>query len=823
MIVNKRIVLLISLIILLCYIFSFSVIAEGMVEEVELLVEGETVVSDLVVKEIDDNLLIPLHILEDVFELEVEWRELINTINISYAEQEIRLRVGEKQFEIDNEIRGLKTAVHKEGEQIFIPVQFLTEVFNYRVEFNSGNLEVTEASIEIKEVSYEETEFGEKLMIKLSDKPEYDIQSTNSPEQLMIDIYDSRLSEGRSNLSINNGMIFQVRSRQPEVDRSRIILDLYQPLRYNIDTYSKNDSYYLSFKVNPRIIDFEYKPQRDNFVLVATEALTDYQQYYLEEDNKLVVEFADALLDVAENKFFLDDRLFKEVRLSQHNENTEEGSSSVKLVFKLNEEFEELKEDIKLDIYSDEESPQRLVLSPKRPEKATDDFAEELVAAESEQPIEDELFEQAEESNVQADELVELYEVILAEDQEDIIQIKTDQQIAPFIVPLEENSRLVLDFPGTIFRPVKESLTLEEEFIKEVRIAQFNKEITRVVVELEELVNYEVMQKEIEEGYLTELSLNKSGEQSVDLESIEDKIDLSGVDIFTEEGFTNLQIDLDSAVNYEVRGFEHPDRLVVDIMGAVADLDSDKIAEAEGLIEEVRVSQFTINPLVTRVVFDLVEPVAHQVMSEMKTEQIELKLESSVDEDSILKDRLIVVDAGHGGADPGAIGPTGVTEKAVALKISQKLEQLLTESGAQVKMTREADYYVSLGSRAELANRLEADVFVSVHANSYRSNNISGTETYVHPDAHGNALLLAKSIQDSLVQELGLIDRGVKMDQLFVLNETDMPSVLTEVAFLSNVEEEKLLATSEFRQEAAIGIYNGLLNYFNQVFEGGRN
>ncbi len=205
-------------------------------------------------------------------------------------------------------------------------------------------------------------------------------------------------------------------------------------------------------------------------------------------------------------------------------------------------------------------------------------------------------------------------------------------------------------------------------------------------------------------------------------------------------------------------------------------------------------------------------------------------LVSRGDQPHSLQGKLIVLDPGHGRVhptggwnDPGAIGPTGVKERDVVLDISRRLKALLEEQGAQVALTRSGDTTtLSLHERAELANNLKADIFISVHANASLSANQNGTMVFFFandPRIHTQRVVrnnLAQEIQRELVQELKLADLGVRQSNFVVLRETTMPSVLVEVAFLSNPAEEKLLADQAFRQRSAEAMARGVVNFFQK-------
>ena len=188
-----------------------------------------------------------------------------------------------------------------------------------------------------------------------------------------------------------------------------------------------------------------------------------------------------------------------------------------------------------------------------------------------------------------------------------------------------------------------------------------------------------------------------------------------------------------------------------------------------------------------------------------------------------LKGKVIVIDPGHGGSDTGAIGPTHLAEKNVTLAIARDLRTLLSNEGATILMTRTSDQDVAypgassideLQARVDIANQANADLFVSIHADSF-SDTVHGTTTYYYP---GSNSTLAHLVQDGLVNQLHLSNRGFVPNDYYVLKYTKMPAILTEAAFISNPKEERLLGNRLFNQKIAIGIYTGIKNYFSSAF-----
>lgn len=183
---------------------------------------------------------------------------------------------------------------------------------------------------------------------------------------------------------------------------------------------------------------------------------------------------------------------------------------------------------------------------------------------------------------------------------------------------------------------------------------------------------------------------------------------------------------------------------------------------------------------------------------------------------NVLKGKTIVVDPGHGGADPGAIGFSGQQEKEVNLFTALELARLLNAAGAEVLLTRNGDQTVSNLRRVTLANDSNADLFISIHANAYSKNKSNGTETfyYANDDNGSDSRFLAGLLQKELVDVLRLRDRGVKSSGFYVIKNTEMPAALVELAFLTNAEEEKMLKDEKVLKASAESLYRGIEQYF---------
>ena len=179
---------------------------------------------------------------------------------------------------------------------------------------------------------------------------------------------------------------------------------------------------------------------------------------------------------------------------------------------------------------------------------------------------------------------------------------------------------------------------------------------------------------------------------------------------------------------------------------------------------------------------------------------------------------LVVIDPGHGGQDPGAIGIGGIRETDVVLEVSKIVEKLLSEKGVKVSLTRGNEVDLDLSPRVSLANKINADIFVSIHANASRGKrrDINGLETFYYRGWRGR--LLAKKIQKQILRvSPGSPDRGVKQGRYYVIKNTRMPAVLVEIGFLTGRLDARRLEKITHRKRLAYAITKGILEYLDKV------
>ncbi|MBB6636770.1 N-acetylmuramoyl-L-alanine amidase family protein [Cohnella thailandensis] len=273
-----------------------------------------------------------------------------------------------------------------------------------------------------------------------------------------------------------------------------------------------------------------------------------------------------------------------------------------------------------------------------------------------------------------------------------------------------------------------------------------------------------------------------------------------------------------------------PDRIVIDLPSADFATDFQPALATDGnsvvkplgelavadhvALTKVRYSLFSDNPKTLRFVLDLNQKWSYEIVNDASLRTLTIKL---VDPSTVPADEppsgtyTIVLDAGHGGSDPGALSITGKREKDFNLAVILKLQAILAaDSRFNLVLTRSGDTYPSLADRYNLANSIKADLFLSVHGNSNTKNTVTGTEVYYTRDA---SLAFAKAVHTYATPTTGLKDRGVIQKSLAVTRETTMPAVLFEAGYLSNSGDESVMYLETFQSNVAQGLATAIKKY----------
>jgi len=380
----------------------------------------------------------------------------------------------------------------------------------------------------------------------------------------------------------------------------------------------------------------------------------------------------------------------------------------------------------------------------------------------------------------------------------------------------------------------------------------------------------------IREAVAKPLAEKKKSEKENNTDSIRRRL-IRVLDIrkYSGESYTRIAIDLEREVKFKEYRLKNPDRVYVDLYEAYLSpsLKSKFISVEDGILKRIRMGYF--EPTTVRIVMDLESLESFSVFSLKSPDRIVIDLFGkdevvgkiefngitkqkvhplSLPEQLGLKVKRVVIDPGHGGKDTGAIGRNGLTEKEVVLDVAKNLKKIIEENlHWEVILTRDRDVFIRLEDRIAVANAKKADLFISIHANASRRREARGIETYFlnfssSPDAmevaaRENAIStknisdlqkilkdlmlnskinesskLAGVVQKNIVEAVngnfsGTKDLGVKQAPFYVLIGAKMPSILVEVSFITNPEEEILLSKEDYRNKITEGIFAGVKAY----------
>jgi N-acetylmuramoyl-L-alanine amidase len=347
----------------------------------------------------------------------------------------------------------------------------------------------------------------------------------------------------------------------------------------------------------------------------------------------------------------------------------------------------------------------------------------------------------------------------------------------------------------------------------------------------------------------------------------EDKVQVKDIRHYDVSHGLRVVIETTGKVEILKGNLKNPERLFFDLKKASISKDFKKEFVINGsLVSKIRIGQFDNETV--RIVFDLVNPGyefkiisledPYRLVIDVYSDK-QSKEQKSNDTKVTLK-RKIVIDPGHGGKDPGAIGIKGLKEKDVVLDIALKVKDILkSDPQYEIILTRDKDIFIPLNERTEIANKANADLFISIHANASPKVYANGVETYllnwtddeeaIRVAARENAISIKKmkklkgelgfmlaslereakrddsvrlagyvhnAISSSLQKSFSRHDNGVKQALFYVLVGAQMPSCLLEVSYISNPQEEKLLSEDSYRMQIAESIAEGIKNYFNK-------
>ena len=322
--------------------------------------------------------------------------------------------------------------------------------------------------------------------------------------------------------------------------------------------------------------------------------------------------------------------------------------------------------------------------------------------------------------------------------------------------------------------------------------------------------------------------LYKSSQEAADVQppfETNVSVVLKDADQSRGSGAADLFVKAEQKLNYKVFRLHEPERYVIDFDGlpALANASLPSVLDA-ALVKGLRTGTPDDTGMTHRLVLDLKDStvdVVDELTDDGNTLSLKIRASSSTPmaaslKPGLVKDKLIVLDAGHGGSDPGA-QRAGVSEKDLTMQITNQLKKRLIQMGARVVMTRSDDTFISLEERVKITNENQPDLFVSIHINALEStSSIYGIETYYQTE---QSRPLAMAIHQQLVQGLGVPDRSVRKARFYVINHTPVPAILAEVGFISNPQERDNLGAADYQGKIADSVSAGIVQFLTEKQE----
>ncbi len=386
---------------------------------------------------------------------------------------------------------------------------------------------------------------------------------------------------------------------------------------------------------------------------------------------------------------------------------------------------------------------------------------------------------------------------------------------------LRRPERLVVDVLGAVSKSPDPVIDVHEGPLAAVRIGAFP-EGTRIVFDLASPVQYRLVTAVPARRVVITLSpgsLPPSGPPGQPSGYVPSALKITDIRYQRLEDGGRLVIVATQSLQVAQRILHHPDRIVLDVQDAVF-LPVKKFLDVnDGLVVQIRGAQFHSNPNIVRIVVELARPAPFAVYSGAETGQMLVNIGAAAagprgpvppGSPGPHSPVVVALDPGHGGTDPGAIGPTGVREKDVVLAIAQDLRTLLAQQHIDSVMVRDADVFVPIEDRAQIASRGGATIFVSIHANAAVDAAVNGTQTFYATSQSG---ALAAAVLEELSRTVGLAPRGATQARFQVLIDSGIPAILVETAFITNPREEQMLRDSATQQMFAQAILRGIERY----------
>lgn len=642
---------------------------------------------------------------------------------------------------------------------------------------------------ELKDIEFSTVGSRDAIQIKVSGLKDYKDAYLENPDRIVIDISNTKAStDTQKKIDVDGNFVKSVRYSQFDENTARVVIDLKEKAGYYVKKYSDKLVLYVARPILDNAVYYT-DGEKVNLVLVGIDLYDKddkSQKLFTEKlesnDKKYTITFPSSLARIDNKIIRIGDGF---VNLIRFYSNKETGLTTISLYAKDQYVFETV-----LD-------GNNTVISFGRKTSGTGSSGDSGTKnQDTESPGTDNTG--TENQDIKNPVENEISVAHSSAENCDRITLKAGSYKGYNIFRLTDSDRIVIDIPNASIG--QNTINVNSSRVKAVRYAQFDKNTARVVLDTKGMPQYEVVEKE------GELVINVSNPtyKNIQYHNSGDRVylTLSGAEL--TKGGSDLQKLYTG--KYDSTGRKY----TITFKSSLANIGKGVIKINDSYLESIEITGDDTGKN-TNVTFNAKDKFVYEVMARTAVNDTAITILKPASKE----DKLVVIDAGHGGVEPGA-SSEGVSEKNLNLDIALRLNSLLKSKGVKTYMLREDDSYVGLYERAYIANSLNATLFLSIHNNAFNKTE-HGTETLYHPDSK-KGKRFAQLIQNELISTLGTKDRKLKeRPGLVVLKATKMPAALAEIAFVDNAEDRKNLLDENFRQKAAEALCKAVIKMLDEV------
>lgn len=793
-----------------------------------LKINGEDIAFDVPPVIINNRTLVPVRAVGRELDADITWDGINKKVNLQFINLNMDLVINNDTVVINGKEEKLDVPAKLINERTMVPLRFIGEQMNMNVGWYPDKNLVTLNSSRLRGIRQDEDSENQRISILLDNCKVYNVFRLKDPDRIVIDVPNAIVVNGQSRIEINKYPVTAVRYAQFDKSTIRIVFDVTGKPDYEV--ISMKDRLVVSFKNSDT--SGNLKPEKDN---------NDQQDSEPEEraDKETEEESADKSTDN---------------QTEETNDDKEDNDKIVKPDKPSTVTYEKcgdkallILSDIKLtdkngevlyrDLYDSTKKtyiiriPDSIALIENKTLRLKDGLLNDILIFENSNTKEyflvfnstrKLLYNISYDSDIKST-MIEIGKHSLAErggtEREDInnsvnkltdithtmeqngqrISIKIAKYDNYNVFRLTDPDRVVIDIPEAMAPGVQEIININTDLVNGVRYAQYENNIARIVVDLAVQAFYSVSENE---GELV-IHILKPEFNNVVYHNVYDRVYLVLQDIVLTGGEENDDIYYKEF--YDTAGNNY----TINFSSELADLGKGKLLINDGMLKSIEITD-ELQEGKTSVIFHAKDGFIYNVNGRELINNTAV----TVIRRAAKSDKLVVIDAGHGGRDPGAVRGS-IYEKDFNLDIALRLERLLKKNGINTYMMRQNDSFINLYERAYIANELNAALFLSIHNNSIKYPDWNGSETFYFPvgttDGSRNGKWFAGIVQRKLIHMLDTKNRGVKPEEFIVLKATTMPAALAEIAFMSNKDDLRRLMSDDFRQKTAEALCNAVI------------